>query len=65
MKSNGNSENYHDQNLKAMIVFVNLLGLGTTFLISLINSGYYKLFLNTKLRNTNISMLTKMDHSVK
>jgi hypothetical protein len=44
MKSNCNCENYQDQNLKAMIVFANFLGPDTTFLISLITSGYYSIF---------------------
>jgi hypothetical protein len=31
MKANGTSENYQNQNLKAMIVFANFLGPGVSF----------------------------------
>ena len=38
MKANGTSENYQNQNLKAMIVFANFLGPDTNFLTSKVDN---------------------------
>jgi integrase len=53
MKANGTSENYQNQNLKAMIVFANFLGLDTNF-FDIKSKQQIIAFLDTRTRNTDI-----------
>ena len=53
MKANGTSENYQNQNLKAMIVFANFLGSDTNF-FDIKTKQQVLAFLDTRIRNTDI-----------
>jgi integrase/recombinase XerD len=53
MKGNDTSENYQNQNLKAMIVFANFLGPDTNF-SDIKNKQQIIAFLDTKIANTDI-----------
>ena len=53
MKANDTSENYQNQNLKALIVFANFLGPNTNF-FDIKNKQHVIAFLDTKIRNTDV-----------
>jgi hypothetical protein len=53
MKANGTSENYQNQNLKAMIVFANFLRPETSF-FDIKSRQQIISFLDTRIRNTDI-----------
>lgn len=53
MKANGTSENYQNQNLKAMIVFANFLGPDTNF-FDIKSRQQIIAFLDTRIRNADI-----------
>jgi integrase/recombinase XerD len=53
MKANGTSENYQNQNLKAMIVFANFLGRHTNF-FDIKSKEEIIAFLDTRIRTSDI-----------
>jgi integrase/recombinase XerD len=53
MKANGTSENYQNQNLKAMIVFANFLGPDTNF-FDIKSRQQIIAFLDTRIRNADV-----------
>jgi integrase/recombinase XerD len=53
MKANGTSENYQNQNLKAMIVFANFLGPDTNF-FDIKSRQQIMAFLDTRIRNADV-----------
>jgi hypothetical protein len=53
MKANGTSENYQNQNIKAMIVFANFLGPDTNF-FDIKSKQQIIAFLDTRIRNADI-----------
>jgi hypothetical protein len=53
LKANGTSENYQNQNLKAMIVFANFLGVNTNF-FDIKNKQQVIAFLDIRIRNTDV-----------
>jgi integrase/recombinase XerD len=55
MKANGTSENYQNQNLKAMIVFAHFLG-PINFFFDVKSKQQISAFLDTKIRDYNIDL---------
>jgi len=61
LKSIGTSENYHNQNLKAIINYAKFLGIEITF-YDIQKREQIVTFLDTKIKNNDIDPDKKMDY---